>query len=154
MANGFSSAMESLYFSFIISLKSSVLNPPVSAEIGHYLWLYSSFRSSEPDPVSGFVRPTSPVCEVWAVVIASWWRPEWLGSKSYREWTREPLLYFHGFHTPEYKPYARIASKSRSRATHNAVANSFKAFQSLRPPEFKGTADPVEARSWLKECIK
>ena len=37
---------------------------------------------------------------------------------------------------------------------NNAVASSFKAFQSLRPPEFKGTADPVEARAWLKEMEK
>ena len=37
---------------------------------------------------------------------------------------------------------------------HNVVASSFKAFQSIRPPEFKGTADPVEARAWLKEMEK
>ena len=34
------------------------------------------------------------------------------------------------------------------------MANSFKAFQALRPPVFKGTADPVEARAWLKEMEK
>ena len=37
---------------------------------------------------------------------------------------------------------------------NNVVASSFKAFQSLRPPEFKGTVDPVEARAWLKEMKK
>ena len=37
---------------------------------------------------------------------------------------------------------------------NNTVASSFKAFQSLQPPEFKGTADPVEARAWLKEMEK
>ena len=37
---------------------------------------------------------------------------------------------------------------------HNVVANAFKAFQSLQPPEFKGTTDPVEARAWLKEMEK
>ena len=37
---------------------------------------------------------------------------------------------------------------------NNTVAGAFKAFQSLRPPEFKGTADPVEARAWLKEMEK
>ena len=39
-------------------------------------------------------------------------------------------------------------------APNNTVAGSFKAFQSLRPPEFKGTSDPVEARAWLKEMEK
>ena len=39
-------------------------------------------------------------------------------------------------------------------APNNTVAGAFKAFQSLRPPEFKGTADPVEARAWLKEMEK
>ena len=33
---------------------------------------------------------------------------------------------------------------------NNALASSFKAFQSLRPPEFKGITDPVEARAWLE----
>ncbi|KAL8146752.1 hypothetical protein AgCh_004479 [Apium graveolens] len=37
---------------------------------------------------------------------------------------------------------------------NNAVANSFKAFKSLKPPEFHGSADPVEARAWLKEMEK
>ena len=37
---------------------------------------------------------------------------------------------------------------------NNAVANSFRAFKSLRPPEFQGSADPVEARAWLKEMEK
>ena len=36
----------------------------------------------------------------------------------------------------------------------NTVASSFKAFQSIRPPEFKGTVDPVEAKAWLKEMEK
>ena len=35
-----------------------------------------------------------------------------------------------------------------------AVANAFKAFKSLKPPEFLGTADPVEAKAWLKEMEK
>lgn len=34
------------------------------------------------------------------------------------------------------------------------TAAAFKAFKSLQPPEFKGTADPVEARAWLKEMEK
>ena len=38
--------------------------------------------------------------------------------------------------------------------TNNSVANSFKAFKSLKPPEFHGSADPVEARAWLKEMEK
>ena len=37
---------------------------------------------------------------------------------------------------------------------NNSVVTSFKAFQALRPPEFKGTADPIEARAWLKEMEK
>ena len=37
---------------------------------------------------------------------------------------------------------------------HNDVANSFRAFKSLKPPEFHGSADPVEARAWLKEMEK
>ena len=28
---------------------------------------------------------------------------------------------------------------------------TFKNFQSVNPPEFKGSADPIEARIWLKE---
>jgi hypothetical protein len=36
----------------------------------------------------------------------------------------------------------------------NTVANAFKAFKSLKPPEFKGTTDPVEAKAWLKEIEK
>ncbi|WOH00701.1 hypothetical protein DCAR_0520075 [Daucus carota subsp. sativus] len=31
---------------------------------------------------------------------------------------------------------------------------TFKMFQSMHPPEFKGTADPIEARNWLKEIEK
>ena len=34
------------------------------------------------------------------------------------------------------------------------MANAFKAFKSLKPPEFQGTAYPVEARAWLKEMEK
>ncbi|KAL8119802.1 hypothetical protein AgCh_017061 [Apium graveolens] len=37
---------------------------------------------------------------------------------------------------------------------NNVVANSFRAFKSLKPPEFHGSADPVEARAWLKEMEK
>ena len=37
---------------------------------------------------------------------------------------------------------------------HNMMASSFQAFQSIRPPEFKGTTDLVEARAWLKEMEK
>lgn len=40
------------------------------------------------------------------------------------------------------------------RGPNNAIANAFKAFKSLKPPEFQGTADPVEARAWLKEMEK
>ncbi|KAK1401484.1 hypothetical protein POM88_001089 [Heracleum sosnowskyi] len=29
--------------------------------------------------------------------------------------------------------------------------NAFKAFKSLKTPEFQGSADPVEARAWLKK---
>lgn len=31
---------------------------------------------------------------------------------------------------------------------------SFKAFQSLHPPEFRGTTDPIKAKSWIKEMEK
>ena len=31
---------------------------------------------------------------------------------------------------------------------------TFKAFQSVHPPEFKGTVNPIEARAWLKEIEK
>ncbi|XP_074342722.1 uncharacterized protein LOC141680377 [Apium graveolens] len=31
---------------------------------------------------------------------------------------------------------------------------TFKIFQSVKPPEFKGTQDPVEAHAWLKEIEK
>ena len=31
---------------------------------------------------------------------------------------------------------------------------TFQAFQAVKPPEFKGSADPIEARSWLKEMEK
>ncbi|KAK1369627.1 hypothetical protein POM88_035719 [Heracleum sosnowskyi] len=31
---------------------------------------------------------------------------------------------------------------------------TFKSFQAAQPPEFKGSADPVEAKAWLKEMEK
>ena len=31
---------------------------------------------------------------------------------------------------------------------------SFKAFQSLHPPEFRGTTDPIKAKTWIKEMEK
>ena len=31
---------------------------------------------------------------------------------------------------------------------------TFKTFQVVKPPEFRGTQDPVEAQSWLKEMEK
>ena len=31
---------------------------------------------------------------------------------------------------------------------------TFKSFQAVKPPEFHGTQDPVEAQSWLKEMEK
>ena len=31
---------------------------------------------------------------------------------------------------------------------------TFQAFQAVKPPEFKGSADPIEARTWLKEMEK
>ena len=31
---------------------------------------------------------------------------------------------------------------------------TFKQFQAVKPPEFKGSADPVEANAWLKEMEK
>jgi len=34
------------------------------------------------------------------------------------------------------------------------VIVTFKTFQSVKPPEFKGTTDPVEAKAWLKEIEK
>lgn len=37
---------------------------------------------------------------------------------------------------------------------NNTVANAFRAIKSLKPPEFHGSADPVEARAWLKEMEK
>ena len=33
-------------------------------------------------------------------------------------------------------------------------AVTFKQFQAVKPPEFKGSADPVEANAWLKEMEK
>ena len=41
---------------------------------------------------------------------------------------------------------------SSSQLTKHAV--SFKSFKSLQPPEFKGTTNPIEARTWLKEIEK
>ena len=35
-----------------------------------------------------------------------------------------------------------------------ASSVTFKSFQAVKPPEFKGSSDPVEARSWLKEMEK
>ena len=37
---------------------------------------------------------------------------------------------------------------------HQTAATAFRAFKSLKPPEFLGSADPVEARAWLKEILK
>lgn len=36
----------------------------------------------------------------------------------------------------------------------NNATSAFKAFKSLRPPEFQGSTDPVEARAWLKDMGK
>ena len=33
-------------------------------------------------------------------------------------------------------------------------AITFKSFQAVNPPEFKGTADPVDAQAWIKEIEK
>ena len=33
-------------------------------------------------------------------------------------------------------------------------ATTFKSFQSVQPPEFKGTHDPVGAHTWIKETEK
>ncbi|KAK1374824.1 hypothetical protein POM88_031017 [Heracleum sosnowskyi] len=35
-----------------------------------------------------------------------------------------------------------------------APAVMFKSFQAAKPPEFKGSTDPVEAKAWLKEMEK
>ena len=35
-----------------------------------------------------------------------------------------------------------------------ANVTTFKTFQSVKPPEFRGTQDPVEALAWLKEIEK
>lgn len=37
---------------------------------------------------------------------------------------------------------------------HQVMANAFKSFKSVRPSEFHGVADPVQARAWLKEMEK
>lgn len=37
---------------------------------------------------------------------------------------------------------------------NTTAAQAFRAFKSLKPPEFQGSADPVEARDWLKEMEK
>ena len=29
------------------------------------------------------------------------------------------------------------------------IGVTFKSFQAVHPPEFKGTADPIEAKAWL-----
>lgn len=39
-------------------------------------------------------------------------------------------------------------------AAHTIAAIIFKAFKSLKPPEFRETADPVESRAWLKDMEK
>ena len=39
-------------------------------------------------------------------------------------------------------------------ATQQTAATAFRAFKSLKPPEFLGSAEPVEARAWLKEIEK
>lgn len=44
-------------------------------------------------------------------------------------------------------------------SNHNLQQNeashvTFKAFKNMHPPEFKGTTDPVEAQSWVKEIEK
>ncbi|KAL8119251.1 hypothetical protein AgCh_016682 [Apium graveolens] len=39
-------------------------------------------------------------------------------------------------------------------AAQQTTATAFRAFKSLKPPEFLGYADPVEARAWLKEIEK
>ena len=39
-------------------------------------------------------------------------------------------------------------------AAQQTAATVFRAFKSLKPPEFLGSADPVEARAWLKEIEK
>lgn len=31
---------------------------------------------------------------------------------------------------------------------------TFKSFQAVNPPEFKGSSDPIEARAWLKKIEK
>ncbi|KAL8120501.1 hypothetical protein AgCh_017616 [Apium graveolens] len=39
-------------------------------------------------------------------------------------------------------------------AAQQTAATAFRTFKSLKPPEFLGSADPVEARAWLKEIEK
>lgn len=34
------------------------------------------------------------------------------------------------------------------------VVVTFKSFQAIKPPEFSGSSDPVEAQTWLKEVEK
>ncbi|XP_074342673.1 uncharacterized protein LOC141680309 [Apium graveolens] len=41
-----------------------------------------------------------------------------------------------------------------SQQPQQAMANAFKSFKSVKPPEFHGVADPVQARVWLKEVEK
>ncbi|KAL8120101.1 hypothetical protein AgCh_017286 [Apium graveolens] len=36
-------------------------------------------------------------------------------------------------------------------AAQQTAATAFRAFKSLKPPEFLGSADPIEVRAWLKE---
>ena len=37
---------------------------------------------------------------------------------------------------------------------NTATQSAFRAFKSLKPPEFQGSADPIEARAWIKEMEK
>ena len=65
-----------------------------------------------------------------------------------------PFNVFMDFIRQHMNPILEQNQNQNSEPPHNVVASSFKAFQSIRPPEFKGTADPVEARAWLKEMEK
>ena len=48
---------------------------------------------------------------------------------------------------------AHLTQQQQQQQQAQPVA-TFKSFQSVNPPEFKGSADPVEARTWLKEIEK
>ena len=48
-------------------------------------------------------------------------------------------------------------TQQQQQQQHQAAAPpavTFKQFQAVKPPEFKGSADPVEANAWLKEMEK